>query len=87
MEKIIELSNREGEKNYLELMKRVDGSESKTYLLKTEVPYIREGITNKGKKFVDPSGGPMIVEGNSINKCKVKSIDFIKGFGFTITFE
>lgn len=42
-----------------------------------------------GNKFIDPSGGPMIVVGYELEEAKtvVKSIDFVKGYGYTITFE
>jgi hypothetical protein len=89
MEKIIKLHSRSGNNNYLELIN------GKTYALKTTYPYIRVGHTpvKNGNKdfamFVDPSGGPMIVAGEVLEeaKAKVKSIDFVKGVGYTITFE
>lgn len=89
MEKIIKLPNRYGDENYLKLLLRADGSESKTYVLKLCNPYIRVGEVDKNKKFIDPSGGPMIIEGEKlINTEKVvKSIDFTTGYGYTITFE
>lgn len=42
-----------------------------------------------GNKFIDPSGGPMIVVGYELEEAKavVKSIDFVEGYGYTITFE
>lgn len=84
MEKIIKLNSRSGNNNYLELIN------DKTYALKTTYPYIRVGHTenNDSAKFVDPSGGPMIVVGEVLEeaKAKVKSIDFVKGVGYTITF-
>lgn len=86
MEKIIKLHSRSGNDNYLEFIN------DKTYALKTTYPYIRIGYTDNSKKsakFVDPSGGPMIVVGEVLEeaKAKVKSIDFVKGVGYTITFE
>lgn len=89
MEKIIKLHSRSGNDNYLELVN------DKTYALKTTYPYIRVGHTNSkdGNKdfamFIDPSGGPMMVVGEVLEevKAKVKSIDFVKGVGYTITFE
>lgn len=86
MEKIIKLHSRSGNNNYLELIN------GKTYALKTTYPYIRVGHTNGNKDFamfVDPSGGPMIIVGEVLEeaKAKIKSIDFVKGVGYTITFE
>ena len=43
MEDIINLKSRGDTNNYLRKMKKADGSESKTYVLKSEVPYIRVG--------------------------------------------
>lgn len=89
MEKIIKLNSRGGANNYLKMMMKPDGSESKTYLIKTDMPTLRMGYVSEKNKFIDPSGGPMIVEGSLLEEAKavVKSIDFIAGFGYTITFE
>lgn len=86
MEKIIKLHSRSGNNNYLELIN------DKTYALKTTYPYVRVGYLDGDRnsaKFIDPSGGPMIVVGEVLEeaKAKIKSIDFVKGVGYTITFE
>ena len=89
MEDIINLTSRGDTNNYLRKMKKADGSESKTYVLKSEVPYIRVGWVGERHKFIDPSGGPMIAEGLLLKEANavVKSIDFIVGYGHIITFE
>lgn len=92
MEEIIKLHSRSGNNNYLKLLPKPDGTESKTYVLKVTYPYVRVGYLDGSRtimKFIDPSGGPMIVEGEVLEeaKAKVKSIDFVKGYGYTITFE
>lgn len=89
MKKIIKLNSRGGANNYLKMMMKPDGSESKTYLIKTDMPTLRMGYVDEKNKFIDPSGGPMIVEGSLLEEAnaKVKSIDFVAGFGHTITFE
>lgn len=89
MEKIINLPNRYGDKNYLKLLPRTDGEESKTYVLKLSNPYMRAGKVDNDKKFIDPSGGPMIIEGEKLVGTEeiIKSIDFTTGYGYTITFE
>ena len=86
---IIKLNSRGGENNYLKKMPRLDGSESKTYVLKTESQYIRAGYVDEKHKFIDPSGGPMIVEDSILPEAgaKVTSITFVSGYGHTITFE
>ena len=88
MKELIKLNSRYGENNTLKLLKKPNGEESKTYLLKTSDQMIRSGMIG-GKKFIDPSGGPMIVEGERLEEADavVKSIDFIEGYGWTITFE
>ena len=89
MEDIIKLRSRYRAKNYLKKMPKPDGTDSKTYVLKTDVPTLRVGEVQGGNKFIDPSGGPMIVVGSLLEEANavVKSIDFIAGYGHTITFE
>lgn len=89
MEDIIKLRSRYGAVNYLKKMPEPDGSESKTYVLKTDMPTLRAGGVQGRNKFIDPSGGPMIVTGYELEEAKavVKSIDFVEGYGWAITFE
>ena len=89
MKDLIKLKSRGYEKNYLKKLKRPDDSESNTYVLKTDIPTLRVGEVQGGNKFIDPSGGPMIVVGYELKEAKavVKSIDFVEGYGWTITFE
>ena len=89
MEDIIKLRSRYEAINYLKKMSKPDGTDSKTYVLKTNVPTLRVGEVQGGNKFIDPSGGPMIVVKCKLEEAKavVKSIDFIEGYGWTITFE
>lgn len=77
MEDIIKLRSRYRAKNYLKKMPKPD------------VPTLRVGEVQGGNKFIDPSGGPMIVVGYELEEAKavVKSIDFVEGYGYTITFE
>lgn len=88
MNDIINLNSRDYEENYLKKLKKLDNTESKTYVLKVSNPYIRTGTVN-GKKFIDPSGGPMIIVGETLKEAEavVKSIDYTIGYGYTITFE
>ena len=89
MKDLIKLKSRGYEKNCLKKLKRPDDSESNTYVLKTDVSTLRVGEVQEGNKFIDPSGGPMIVVGCELEEAKavVKSIDFVEGYGWTITFE
>ena len=43
MEDIIKLRSRYGTVNYLKKMPKPDGTDSKTYVLKTDVPTLRVG--------------------------------------------
>lgn len=88
MEDIIKLRSRYGAVNYLKKMPKPDGSESKTYVLKTDMPTLRVGEVQGGNEFIDPSGGPMIVEGSRLEEADavVKFIDFVMGYGYTVTF-
>ena len=89
MKDLIKLKSRGYEKNYLKKLKRTDDSESNTYVLKTDTPTLRAGEVQGGNKFIDPSGGPMIMVGYELEEANavVKSIDFVEGYGWTITFE
>lgn len=89
MEDIIKLRSGYGAVNHLKKMPKPDGSESKTYVLKTDMPILRVGEVQGGNKFIDPSGSPMIVVGYELEEAKavVKSIGFIEGYGYTLTFE
>lgn len=89
MKDLIKLKSRDCEENYLKRLKKSDDSESNTYVLKVSTPYLRCGEVEGGKKFIDPSGGPMIIVGYKLEEADavVKSIDFVNGYGWTITFE
>ena len=86
MEKIIKLHSRSGNDNYLELIN------GKTYALKTTYPYVRVGYIDNSRdsaKFIDPSGGPMMIEGEVLEELGkvIKRIDFVQGEGTFIELE
>ena len=89
MEDIIKLRSKYRAENYLKKMPKPDSADSKTYVLKTDVPTLRIGEVQGGNKFIDPLGGSMIVVGHELEEAKavVKSIDLVEGYGWTITFE
>lgn len=73
MKDIIKLKSRyASDNNYLE---KVEGTE-KSYTLKTDYCY-RAGKANNGANFIDPSGGPMIIEGELLHEANavVDTID------------
>ena len=90
MKDIIKLRSRYGAVNYLKKMPKPEGSEPKTYVLKTDMSSIRVGYVIKDEyKFIDPSGGPIIRVGCKLEEANavIKSINFVQGVGWTITFE
>lgn len=89
MENIINLYSEDGTVIYLKKLKRLNGEESKTYLIKTNMPTFTVGYIEGNKKFIDLSRGPTIIEGSLLKEANavVKSIDSIIGYGYTITFE
>ena len=89
MEDIIKLNSKGEENNYLKKLKKPNGEESKTYVLKVSSPQVRVGTTETKNKFIEPTGGPMIVGGEYLEEAEavVKSIDFTIGYGYTIIFE
>ena len=62
MNKIIKLQTHDGSNNYLEQIK------GHVYKLVTQTDFLRGGELNNGDIFIDPSGGPMIVENNRIDQ-------------------
>lgn len=58
------------------------------YKLETQLSY-RCGKVSADKKFVDPSGGPMIIEGEFLDEVgkTVRRIDFVQGEGTFLEFE
>lgn len=89
MKDSIKLRSRGGAENYLKRLIKKDGSESLTYVLEADISYLRAGKVANGIKFIDPPGGPMIVVGDYLEEAgaEVESIDFAKGYGWTITFR
>lgn len=88
MEDIIKLRPGYGAVNCLKKMPKPDGSESKTYVLKTDMPTLGVGEVQGGNEFIDPSGGPMILEGSRLGEADavVRFTDFVTGYGYTVTF-
>lgn len=89
MKDLIKLNSRDKSENYLKKLIKKGNSESLTYILKTDSSYIRTGKLNNESKFIDPSGGPMIIAGDYLEEANavVESIDFAEGYGWTITFR
>ena len=89
MEDIIKLNSNGGVNNYLKKLKRTDGSESKTYVLKLEYPNPRAGYSESRYKYVSPFGGPTIIEGSLLKEADavVETIMYISGLGHVIIFE
>ena len=52
MEDIIKLHSRGGANNYLKKMKRLNGEESKTYVIKTDMHTLRSGYVEDKRKFI-----------------------------------
>ena len=71
MRKIIKLQTHDGSNNYLEQIK------GHKYKLVTELDFLRGGWIDRNRKFIDPSGGPMLIEGDKIDGTNftIKSID------------
>ena len=89
MKDIYQLKSRDGTRNSLKKLLRKDGSESKTYQIKTSAPTLRTGKLSDDSDFIDLSGGPMIAVGKPLQDADgaiVKSIDFAEQLGFLVTF-
>lgn len=81
--------NSRGDNNYLVNMLNRDGTESKAYRLELENSYVRVGYTGNNRRFIDPSGGPMISVGEVLPEIgkEVESITYNSGYGYVITFK
>lgn len=89
MEDLIKLETTGENSNYLKKLKKPDGSESKTYVLKVTDPYVIFSKTlTGGYAFIGATGSNLIIVGEELKEAKavVKSIDFTIGYGYTITF-
>jgi hypothetical protein len=71
----IKLQSHDNSKNYL---LKIGANK---YMLKTQFNLIRSGRLPDGSIFIDPSGGPMLVEGKTIEGTlyTIKSIEFRNG--------
>ena len=89
MKDIILLKSRGGIKNYLKKLSKPDGVDSKTFILKLEVPFMRMLELPGNKKAIDPKGGPIIAEGEYLEEADavVESINHAMGKGYIITFR
>lgn len=87
MRDIIELHSG-SEHHYLKKLSRADGGESKTYVLKLSDFFVKTGII-EGDKFIELTGGPIMKEGSRLEEADavIKYIDFVMGYGYTLTFE
>lgn len=89
MEDIIKLNSRVGENNYLKKLKKADNSESKTYILKSDIATVRSGYTDNHCKYIVPFGGPTLTEGLILKEAQaiVESINYMYGIGYIIIFK
>lgn len=85
MKKTIELKSRYGD-TYL--LNRIGEEDSHLFSI-GDWEFYRFGEIEKGIKFIDTSGGPFLTEGTYVKEADavIKSIDYIEGQGFTITFK
>lgn len=89
MDDIIVMSSGDGDIHFLKKMPRINGEESRTYVVKTPSPFLRIDYGSDGRKFLRFPGGTILMEGEICEKTgtMVRFIDSIEGFGHVITFE
>ena len=85
MGKTIKLRSRY--ENVLTQLIPLNSENDKTYKFSTSEDLIRCGYLEDNTFYIDPPGGPMIIEGGSINGMKVKDIKHDYNIGYIITFE
>lgn len=81
MKKRIQLPTHDGSNNYLE---QVSGH---IYKLKSAIEWLRMGSTPENKPFVDPSGGPMLIEGELVpgTDWRISRLIFKPSIGWLLT--
>ena len=67
MEDIIKLNSHDGTNNYLKKINIGPREGRQAYVLNTPYDFLRSGEIGDGRPFVDPSGGPMLVQGDILN--------------------
>ena len=77
----LELNNRYGDRNYLELVDHFSDVNDNTFgkyrlVMEYDIP-LRTGI-DRGKVFIDPSGGPLIREGYTLGNLEVIDVQVNK---------
>lgn len=82
----IKLQSHDGTNNYLE---ELEGRPNEYHLV-TPINFLRGGYIGENQQFVDPSGGPMIVEDEKLDcygdkSYMVENISSEKGIGYIIT--
>lgn len=82
-----ELKAYKGEYNYLQKLKKTDGGNSKTFILKSSHAHIDRGYNNN-ELFVKPKGGPVLQTKEYLKEtgATIRLITFIPKYGYIITF-
>lgn len=88
MEEFIALKSRDYN-NYLKQLKRTNGEESTTYLLKVEHPSLLVTTDEMGRNMsIEPRGGPVMKVGETLEGVgEVAYIDYVLGYGYAVTFK
>lgn len=87
MSGIIKLNSHDGTNNYLKQLEVPTYEGKQAYLLKTPYNFCRFGEVEEGRKFVDPSGGPMLVEGDKVDKYTIVKIVTVPYVGTILILE
>lgn len=88
MEDIIKLNSHDGTTNYLKKLNTKSYKGRQAYVLRSPYDFIRRGKIDDNSEFVDPSGGPMLVEGDTLNnKYKIVKVGEFPYIGIIIVLE
>ena len=85
MEEVIKLDSK-GSK-FLKKLRKKNGGDSKTYVLKGAIDTIKTGYNNEGYRFISFIRGPVLIVDQLFQNNFIKSIDYIENYGYTITFK
>ncbi len=87
MEKIIKLDSHDGSNNYLKKLNITAFQRKQAYVLVSQHNTVRTGKVEEDKNFIDPSGGPMLIEGSRVKTYKIIKITHVPYVGFILILE
>jgi hypothetical protein len=87
MENIIKLNSHDGTNNYLKKLNVPAFQGKQAYVLVSPYNHMRGGKVDEDRQFIDPSGGPMLVEKDEIGDYIIFKIIHVMYIGYILLLE